>query len=113
MSESTPAPAISAAPVSTIAAIGAHEGQSVTVRGWLYNMRESGKLVFPIFRDGTGTVQGVAHKSSVPEDVFARIKSLTQESSVIVRAKVRADQRAPGGFELDIEDLTIVHLVPE
>jgi asparaginyl-tRNA synthetase len=104
---------IASAPVTTIAAIGQHDGQSVTLRGWLYNLRESGKLLFPIFRDGTGTIQGVAHKSGVPEEVFARIKSLTQESSVIVRAKVRADQRAPGGFELDIEDIEIVHLVPE
>jgi asparaginyl-tRNA synthetase len=111
--ETTSAPVATESPITTISALAQHDGQSVTLRGWLYNLRESGKLLFPIFRDGTGTVQGVAHKSSVPEDVFARIKSLTQESSVIVRAKVRADQRAPGGFELDIEDLTIVHLVPE
>ena len=101
------------APITTISALSQHDGQSVILRGWLYNLRESGKLLFPIFRDGTGTVQGVAHKASVPEDVFAKIKSLTQESSVIVRAKVRADARAPGGFELDIEDIDIVHLVPE
>jgi asparaginyl-tRNA synthetase len=102
-----------AAPVTTIASIGQHEGQSITLRGWLYNLRESGKLVFPIFRDGTGTNQGVAHKSGVPEEVFARIKSLTQESSVIVRGKVRADARSKGGYELDIEDLEIVQLVSE
>ena len=58
-------------------------------------MRESGKLVFPIFRDGTGTIQGVAHKSGVPAEVFEALKSLTQESSVIVTGKVRADKRAP------------------
>ena len=98
-------------PLTTIAAIGQYDGQSVTLRGWLYNLRESGKLVFPIFRDGTGTIQGVAHKSGVTEEVFARIKSLTQESSVIVRGKVRADKRAPGGYELDVEDLEIVQLV--
>ena len=54
------------APVATIATLGQHEGQSVTLHGWLYNSRESGKLLFPIFRDGTGTVQGVAHVKSVP-----------------------------------------------
>ena len=48
-------------PVATIATLDQHEGQSVTLRGWLYNLRESGKLLFPIFRDGTGTIQGVAH----------------------------------------------------
>ena len=102
-----------AAPIVTISELGKHAGETVTLRGWLYNLRESGKLVFPIFRDGTGTVQGVAHKSGVPEEVFARIKSLTQESSVIVRGKVREDARAKGGFELDIEDIEVVHRVPE
>ena len=80
-----------AAPVATGATLGKFDGQSVTLRGWLYNLRESGKLVFPIFRDGSGTVQGVAHVKSVPAEVFAALKSLTQESSVIVRGKVRAD----------------------
>jgi len=86
--------------VTTIATIGQHEGQSVTLRGWLYNLRESGKLLFPIFRDGTGTIQGVAHVKSVPAEVFDTLKGLTQESSVIVTGKVRADKRAPGGYEL-------------
>jgi asparaginyl-tRNA synthetase len=98
---------------ATIATLGKHEGQSVTLRGWLYNLRESGKLLFPIFRDGTGTVQGVAHVKSVSPEVFERLKGLTQESSVIVKGKVRADKRAPGGFELDVEDLEVVQRVPE
>jgi asparaginyl-tRNA synthetase len=102
-----------AAPVATIATLGQHEGQSVTLRGWLYNLRESGKLLFPIFRDGTGTVQGVAHVKSVPPEVFEALKGLTQESSVIVTGKVRADKRAPGGFELDVEDIQVVQRVPE
>jgi len=101
------------APLATIAEIGQHEGQSVTLRGWLYNLRESGKLLFPIFRDGTGTIQGVAHIKSVPPAVFDALKSLTQESSVIVRGRVRADSRAPGGFELDVEGLEVVQRVPE
>ena len=106
----TPKPA---APVATIAALGKYEGQSVQIKGWLYNSRESGKLLFPIFRDGTGTVQGVAHVKSVPAEVFESLKGLTQESSVIVTGKVRADKRAPGGFELDVEDIQVIQRVPE
>ena len=100
-------------PLASIATIGQHEGQTITLRGWLYNMRESGKLLFPIFRDGTGTIQGIVPKAAVPPEVFDRVKSLTQESSVIVTARVRADKRAPSGYELDVEDLQIVQLVSE
>jgi asparaginyl-tRNA synthetase len=106
-------PQAGAAPVATIATLGQHEGQAVTLRGWLYNLRESGKLLFPIFRDGTGTIQGVAHVKSVPAEVFDALKGLTQESSVIVTGKVRADKRAPGGYELDVLDLEVVQRVPE
>jgi asparaginyl-tRNA synthetase len=101
------------APVSTIAEIGRHEGQSVTIRGWLYNLRESGKLLFPIFRDGTGVIQGVVPKSQVSPEVFAAIKNLTLESSVVVTGKVRADKRAPGGYEMDVSDVRVVQRVPE
>ena len=87
-------------------------GQEVLIQGWLYNLRESGKLLFPLFRDGTGTLQGVVVKSAVSPEVFARVKSLTQESSVRVTGKIRADQRAPGGFELDVANLDIVQLIP-
>ncbi len=100
-------------PVSTIAQIGAHEGQSVIIRGWLYNLRESGKLLFPQFRDGSGVIQGVVPKNAVPAEVFDAIKGLTQESSVIVEGKVRADKRAPGGYELDVSNVQIVQRVPE
>src|ERR1039458_5425064 len=100
------------APVAAISALAAHEGDRVTLRGWLYNMRESGKLLFPIFRDGTGTIQGIVPRAAVLPEGFDRVKSLTQESSVIVAGRVRADPRAPSGFELDVEDLKIVHLVP-
>ena len=99
-------------PVAAIASLAAHVGDTVTLRGWLYNMRQSGKLLFPIFRDGTGTIQGIVPKAAVSEEVFDRVKSLTQESSVIVTGRVRADSRAPSGFELDVENLEIVHLVP-
>jgi asparaginyl-tRNA synthetase len=117
MPEETAPPAPEAAkstpPVATIAEIGRHEGESVTLRGWLYNSRESGKLLFPIFRDGTGSIQGVAHVKSVTPEVFEKLKGLTQESSVIVTGKVRADKRAPGGYELDVEDVQVIQRVPE
>src|SRR5437016_11804425 len=100
-------------PVTTIAEIGKHEGQAVTIRGWLYNLRESGKLLFPIFRDGSGIIQGVVAKNAVSPEVFDSVKSLTQESSVIVEGKVRADKRAPGGYELDISNVQVVQRVPE
>ena len=100
-------------PISTIAEIGKHDGQSVTIRGWLYNLRESGKLLFPQFRDGSGIIQGVVPKNAVPPEVFDAIKGLTQESSVIVEGKVRADKRAPGGFELDVANVQVLQRVPE
>ena len=99
--------------VSTISDIGKHEGETVTIRGWLYNLRESGKLLFPIFRDGSGTIQGVIPKSAVPPEVFDAVKGLTQESSVIVEGKVRADKRAPGGFELDVSNVQVVQRVAD
>ena len=100
-------------PITTIAEIGKHDGQSVTLRGWLYNLRESGKLLFPQFRDGSGVIQGVVPKNAVTPEVFEAIKTLTQESSVIVEGKVRADKRAPGGYELDVQNVQIVQRVPE
>ena len=102
-----------AAPVTTIADIGAHEGQSVTLRGWLYNLRASGKLLFPIFRDGTGTIQGIVPKAAVPEHVFETLKSLTLESSLTVTGRVRADSRAPSGFEIDVDDVTVTQRIPD
>src|SRR5947209_1655872 len=99
-------------PIGTIAKIGQHDGQTVIIRGWLYNLRESGKLLFPIFRDGTGVIQGVVPKSQVTPETFETIKNLTLESSVIVTGKVRADKRAPGGYELDVNDVRVVEKVP-
>ena len=100
-------------PITTIAEIGKHDAQSVTLRGWLYNLRESGKLLFPQFRDGSGVIQGVVPKNAVAPEVFEAIKTLTQESSVIVEGKVRADKRAPGGYELDVINVQVVQRVPE
>lgn len=98
---------------ATIRTIGEHEGQIVTIRGWLYNLRESGKLLFPIFRDGSGLIQGVVAKNAVPPEVFDAVKGLTQESSVVVTGKVRADKRAPGGYELDVSDVEVIQRVPD
>jgi len=114
MSETTQSTAVaSEAPATTIAQVGKHEGQTVTIRGWLYNLRESGKLLFPIFRDGTGIIQGVVAKNAVAPEVFDAVKHLTQESSVIVTGKARADKRAPGGYELDVSNVQVMSLVPE
>ncbi|HEX6466789.1 MAG TPA: OB-fold nucleic acid binding domain-containing protein, partial [Terriglobales bacterium] len=100
-------------PVTTIAKIGSREGKDVTIRGWLYNLRESGKLLFPIFRDGSGSIQGVLFQKAVSPEIFASVKALTIESSVIVRGKVRADARAPGGYELDVLDVQVLQRVPD
>jgi len=109
----TTSPTGPASPITTIADIGKHEGQSITLRGWLYNLRASGKLVFPIFRDGTGTIQGIVPKAAVPEHVFETLKSLTLESSLVVTGRVRADARAPSGFELDVDDVTVTQRIPD
>jgi asparaginyl-tRNA synthetase len=102
-----------ASPITTIAEIGKHDGEQVTVRGWLYNLRATGKLLFPIFRDGSGVIQGVVAKNAVAPEIFDAIKALTQESSVIVEGKVRADQRAPGGYELDVTGVEVLQRVSE
>lgn len=100
-------------PRVSIATIGQHEGQVVRLSGWLYNLRRSGKIAFPILRDGTGFLQCVAVKAELPEDTFESIRNLTQESSLTIVGKVRAESRAPGGFELDVQDVTIHQRVSE
>ena len=99
-------------PVVEIRKVSEFAGQEVVIQGWLYNLRESGKIVLPLVRDGTGISQTVVVKSAVSLEVFERARSLTQESSLRVTGKVRADKRAPGGFELDVTDIEIVQLVP-
>jgi len=99
-------------PVVSIEHAGEHVGAEVTIRGWLYNLRESGKLLFPIFRDGTGIIQGVISQKE-HADAFNAAKGLTQESSVIVTGTVRAEARAPGGFELQVSGVEVVQRVPE
>jgi len=84
-------------------------GQEVTIKGWLFNMRSSGKLHFLLVRDGTGTVQCVVSKADVSEDTFARCDGLTQESAIIVKGAVREDPRSPIGYELAVKDVQLVH----
>ena len=99
-------------PVVEVSKVGGSVGEQVLIRGWLYNLRESGKILFPLFRDGTGIIQGVVVKSAVAPEVFERIRDLTQESSVEVTGKVREDKRAPGGFELDVSTLEVLQRIP-
>jgi asparaginyl-tRNA synthetase len=102
----------SPAPIISIEQAGAHAGGVVTIRGWLYNLRESGKLLFPIFRDGTGLMQGVV---SLKENLaaFEALKGLTQESSVIATGKIQAEPRAPGGYEMHVSAVEVVQRVAE
>jgi asparaginyl-tRNA synthetase len=99
-------------PTVEIRRVSEHVAQEVTLEGWLYNLRESGKLLFPLFRDGTGIIQGVVVKSAVPPEIFDRVRGLTQESSLRVTGKVRADQRALGGYELDVSNVEVLQLIP-
>ena len=88
-------------PVIYIDQASQHVGQEISIRGWLRHRRSSGKIQFLILRDGTGDVQAVVSKAVVGDDQFATVAALTQESSLIVTGALRADQRAPGGYELD------------
>ena len=100
-------------PRVSVSDAGRHVGETVEIAGWLYNLRRSGKICFPQVRDGSGTIQCVAVKSNLPEEIFERLKDLTQESSLMVQGKIRAEPRAPGGYELDVEAAEIVQRVPE
>src|SRR6476660_6708883 len=88
--------------------IGNHEGQEVTIRGWLHNRRSSGKIHFGIRRDGSGFIQAVMSKSAVGEEIFKASDNLSQETSVIVTGTARADKRAPSGYEIDVSNLQVV-----
>jgi asparaginyl-tRNA synthetase len=88
--------------------IGRHEGEEVTIHGWLHNRRSSGKIHFLILRDGSGFIQAVMSKAAVGEEMFKAADHLSQETSVIVAGTARADKRAPSGYEIDVKDLQIV-----
>lgn len=100
-------------PVIAISEAGRHVGEEVSIRGWLYNKRESGKLLFPLIRDGSGIMQGVVVKKEVSPEVFSRVKSLTQESTLQVTGSIRQEPRAPGGHEMSITGVEIYQLLPE
>jgi asparaginyl-tRNA synthetase len=97
-------------PTSSIRRIGTHEGEVVRVDGWLYNKRDKGKLSFLVLRDGSGYLQAVAFQPEVDPRVFEACRAATQETSLSVTGKVRKDDRAPGGFELAIQDVVIHQL---
>ncbi|MEW6336455.1 MAG: asparagine--tRNA ligase [Acidobacteriota bacterium] len=88
-------------------------GEEVRIRGWLYNARSSGKLRFLVVRDGSGYLQAVIFRPSASEELWNDAERVTQESSLWVTGKVKADSRSPGGVELDVSDLGVVSLCPE
>jgi asparaginyl-tRNA synthetase len=90
--------------------VSACEGTEITLRGWVYNKRSSGKLQFILLRDGTGIIQCVAFKGNFTPEQFEQLDKLTQESSVEIRGKVRKDTRSTGGYELDVTGFEIMQL---
>lgn len=93
-----------------VESIARHEGQEVTIKGWLYNKTDKGKLQFLLVRDGTGIIQAVVLEDDVQPQTFEAAQMATQESSIIVKGTVRADKRAPGGYELAATELEVVQL---
>src|SRR5918999_739279 len=100
--------ATTSTPHTYINQLSQHVGKEVTLKGWLYNLRSSGKLLFPQLRDGTGIVQCVVFKKSVEPEVWDALKSAGQESALVIQGTVRADERAPGGFEIDVTKAEVV-----
>src|SRR3954467_10522496 len=88
--------------------IGKHEGEEVTIKGWLHNRRSSGKIHFLILRDGTGFIQAVMSKAAVGDELFKSADHLSQETSIVVTGTARADKRAPSGFEIDVKHLEVI-----
>jgi asparaginyl-tRNA synthetase len=93
-----------------VSGIGEFAGEEVLLKGWVYNMRSSGKLLFLQLRDGTGIIQCIIEKASIGDDVFEEASALTQESSVEIAGTVREDARAPGGYELGVTGLKIIQV---
>ncbi|MBC7255283.1 MAG: asparagine--tRNA ligase [Chloroflexi bacterium] len=101
------------AEIIRLADIARYEGREVTVRGWLYNKTDKGRLQFLLVRDGTGLIQAVAFQREIAPEAFEAALRVTQESSIIVTGMVRRDARAPGGYELGLTDIQIVQLAEE
>ena len=91
--------------------LSSHVGKEVTLKGWLYNLRSSGKILFPQLRDGTGVVQCVVLKNSITPELWDSLKGLGQESALIIKGAVRADARAPGGYEIDVVNAEVMQEV--
>jgi asparaginyl-tRNA synthetase len=91
-----------------IAELPRHEGSSVTVRGWVTSTRSSGRIAFIVLRDGTGYLQAVLSRKEVPEAAWDGFASLTLETSVALTGVVRAEARAPGGYEMHLTGLTVL-----
>ena len=94
--------------IPRIADLRGYVGSTVTLHGWVTHLRSSGKVAFAVVRDGTGIAQAVFVKTALPAPVWERFASLTLETSVTIRGEVKADARAPGGFEISVADLEIV-----
>ncbi|GAB6088159.1 asparagine--tRNA ligase [Alkaliphilus crotonatoxidans] len=99
--------------LTTIEEIAKHDGKEVTIQGWLFNKRSSGKIHFLQIRDGSGFIQGVVVKAEVEESVFEVCKKLTQESSIEVIGLVQKDDRAPSGFEILVKSVKPIHIALE
>jgi asparaginyl-tRNA synthetase len=93
--------------------IAAHIGKQVTLKGWLADKTDKGKLLFLRFRDGTGFIQAVVFQKDLPAEAFEAAKRLTQESSLIITGVPRAEPRAPGGYELSVQDVLVVQIADE
>ncbi len=101
------------APVVDIRSLALHVGETVTLRGWVYHLRSSGKVRFLVLRDGTGLAQGVLVKGNLPEEDFQQFEQLTLETSLILTGRVRAEPRAPGGYELEVSRVQPLQIAPE
>lgn len=96
-----------------ISELSQHVGEMVQLCGWLHRKRKGGKLLFLIFRDGSGYMQAVVSRNDVEERVWNTAKELTQESAIKLSGEIRADERAPGGYEMTVSDIDLVHLSEE
>ncbi|MCA8959594.1 MAG: asparagine--tRNA ligase [Planctomycetes bacterium] len=99
--------------ITTVARLSEHDGQTVTLRGWLQNRRSKGKIAFLQVRDGSGTVQCIAVAAQLDEESFKALSSLPYESALTVTGAVRADSRAPGGYELEVVSAEIISVAEE
>lgn len=87
--------------------------KEVELKGWLYNSRSGGKLIFLLVRDGTGIIQCVVSKNEIGDEVFEKARKVTQESSLTVNGVLHEEKRAPGGYELIVKDLNILQIAED